>query len=186
MATTAIPEKIPDLWPDDIRADLRTPLAILRAQGNLLVRRTQGILEADVLTAQNEGSVQHNLDVIAPGVGYYRKTVIAARHQYDLPYPVTVISEAFVPKREFPAVPSPAVVRSLVLGAAPENEREAATQEEFINLVREVLQSGYVKAIVQSLVARTNEFQEMTKPPEQKDSTGPETATGNSENGPGK
>ncbi len=168
---------IPDLWPDDIRVDVLAPLVILRTQESNLRRRTQGILEGHVSTVEDNGLIYHKLDVFAPALGYSR-TVLAAKHGHDSPYPVTVISQAFVSKPK--AIPIPAMPFE-----RPDNERDAATEDEFIKLVREVLQSGHVKAIVQSLIARSNELRELLQPPEAP-SPAPEAAPGDAANGAGK
>jgi hypothetical protein len=43
------------------------------------------------------------------------------------------------------------------LGGPPPNERTAATQEAFIGLVKEVLQSPEVRGAIESLIAQSNE-----------------------------
>jgi hypothetical protein len=58
---------IPDLWSDDIKVDIVTPLAIFRAQTGSLHQRTKGLLEAEVRTTTGQsGRVRHQLVLIAP------------------------------------------------------------------------------------------------------------------------
>jgi hypothetical protein len=139
MATT-----IPNLWSDDISVDVLSPLAILRAQAAQLGRMTKGLLKAEVATTTGTNKwVQHQLDLMAPVLDYYRHRVLTARHHMDMVYPVTVDAECFNDPTGSPELGS---------------SREAPTEEEFIQLVRQALQSNEVKLVIQSLIARSNEF----------------------------
>ena len=136
---------IPDLWPDDIRVDVRTPLAILKTQASLLSSKTRGLLIAELLTTTTSTKqwIQYQLDIVAVPLKHYRVSILTARHRIDEVYPVTVHSRAF--------------------GHEPEYEeagnREATTEEEFITLLRFVLRSGLVRSLIQSLIVRVNEVQ---------------------------
>ncbi len=141
---------IPDLWSDDIRVDVLPPLVILRSQADLLASKTKGILESRVLTASEGTQDQHQLDLIAPALHHYRVTLLTARHAKDMVYPVKVRSQAFLPEHK----PGALVVSKSGFGP-PADQKEAATQDEFIALVREVLHSGYVRSLIQSLIARS-------------------------------
>ena len=153
---------IPDLWPDDIRVDLLTPLMILRTQAGLLSSKTQGLIIAEVRTTTTEKWVQHQLDLIAFPLDHYRMTLLTARHGIDAAYPVKVTCQGFVPKqRGFPSVPN--------FFEPPPNEREAATQEEFIALVREALRSDTIRSRIQSLIVRSNEARPTTSLPKDAD-----------------
>jgi len=143
---------IPDLWAERIRADVLPPAVILRAQESFLTKRTQGILEAKVFTVANESQLQHHLDLIAPALEHYRITLLTANHKREMVYPVTVTSEAFVKGSQSVVTAVKAEVNS-----PPANQRQATTQEEFIQLVREALHSNEVVGMMQSLIARSNE-----------------------------
>ena len=156
---------IPDLWPDDIRVDLLTPLMILRMQAGLLSSKTQGLIIAEVRTTTTDKWVQHQLDLIALPLDHYRVSLLTARHDIGGAYPVTVRSQGFVPKRE-PGPSSPtASIRAMF--EPPPDQREAATQEEFIDLVRQALRSDAIRSRIQSLIVRTNEAR--PNPPLSKD-----------------
>lgn len=144
---------IPDLWSDDIRVDVLTPLVILQSQEGFLEQKTQGILRADVATTTSGPLVQHQLDIVAPALKQYRKTLVTAKHHKDMVYPVTVRAESFLPEET--GVPAPIGVPFPL--EPPPDQREANTQDEFVDLVRQVFQSGRVKAMIQSLIARSNE-----------------------------
>jgi hypothetical protein len=144
---------IPDLWPDDLKVDVVPPVAVLRAQEGLLSRKRQGMLQARVSTVETERMVQHQLDVIAPGLGFYRQTVLSATHDRVMLYPVVVAADALAPRSS--EAPQPLFAGGVVEGQAL-NQREAASGEEFIRVVREVLQSDAVRALLSSLLARIN------------------------------
>ncbi len=157
MATT-----IPDLWSSDIQVDVLTPVAILRMQVSYFDKKTQGILQAGVSTTSTDDRHLHGLDLIAPLLDHYRKTLLTAEHRRDEAYPVVITSQALVPedkrsgkKPYFDEIEVPGGV-----GQVDPSRREANTQEEFIELVRQVLQSGTVRSLIQSLIARSNEVRE--------------------------
>ena len=136
---------IPDLWSEDIQIDVLPPVAILRAQENPLGRKTKGILEAKVMTTTSESEAQHQLDLIAPALSHYRKTLLTARHSFEMVYPVEVRAPCFEPDGS---------MREFMLS----KRNFAAGQEDFIQVVRKVLQSTETKAIIQSLISRSNEI----------------------------
>lgn len=156
-----MPATIPDLWSDDIKVDVVPPLAILRAQAGFLEQKTRGILQARVVSTTEFGrQEQHALDLIAPALNQYRKTLLVAKHPLDVLYPVIVRAESFSPpERWFPAQVGGAagVFQAMNPNSLKEDERRANTQDEFIGLVRDVLRSGYALSIIQSLIARSNE-----------------------------
>src|SRR4051812_45259929 len=120
MATT-----IPDLWPVDIKLDVLPPVAILKTQEGFLARKTQGLLQAKVSTVATDALVQHQLDLIAPGLNFYRERLLSATHAADTLYPVTVSAEAFDPPAQ-----SPYEKLAKVIPGPPglaRNQRQAAT-----------------------------------------------------------
>jgi hypothetical protein len=147
MSTT-----IPDLWSDDIRVDILTPLAILRAQEDLIGQKTQGILEGEVRTTSNDTWMLHQLGLIAPALNHYRVTLLTAKHRQDMVYPVSVTAPCFAPKPR-----SLLAIGAIRLPGQSPDQRDAATQEEFIELVRQVLHSDDVRASIQSLIALSND-----------------------------
>lgn len=155
---------IPDLWSDDIKVDVLPPLAILKAQEGLLARKTQGMLEAKLTTTEAGDLVQHQLDLIAPSLNFYRERLLTATHDRLRPYPVTVAAECFAPKMEVsqgtlaPIQQMGKALSEVHRALVPEAiQRKAATDAEFVQLVREVLQSAEVRALVSSLIARINQ-----------------------------
>jgi hypothetical protein len=145
---------IPNLWPNDIKATVASPLAILRAQGGYLEEQTKGILSAEVVTREEGEELLHAFNLVAPALDMYRHHILDAKHHKNLQYPVQVLSE--YPKRRRdgiqlpPLPPSPALDRLIVPPTAD-------SDDEFIALVGKILHSADVKALMASLVARSNE-----------------------------
>lgn len=145
---------IPDLWSEDINVNVLPPIAVLKTQESLLARKTQGMLQAKVTTTETDKLVQHSLDLIAPGLNFYRERLLSATHGREMLYPVTITSEAFAPQplnvtQALGAVFKRSLDPSVI-------QRRAATDEDFIQLVREVLHSEQVRALIHSLIARIN------------------------------
>jgi hypothetical protein len=153
---------IPDLWPNDIKAEVLPPIAVLKVQEGLLARRTQGLLQAKLTTTATENLVQHQLDLIAPSLNFYRERLLSATHDRVMLYPVIVTAGVFGPKPETPkgllGLTTP-VVESIIqrMSDLGLTQRRAATDEEFVQLVREVLQSEEVRALIHSLIARISQ-----------------------------
>lgn len=145
---------IPSLWPADIRADVRTPAAILRFQEGALSARTQGLLTAKLGTTWSEDQVEHALDIVAPPLHFYRAQILTARHAEDLPYPVTVTAAVF-----------PQQSPDLLDGPNTPGSRVAQSEDEFIELVRTVLASPSIRSLISSLIARINSDRETANPP---------------------
>ena len=146
---------VPDLWSEDIKVNVLPPIAVLKTQEGLLARKTQGMLQAKLTTTETETLVQHQLDLIAPGLNFYRERLLSATHDREMPYPVTVTAEAFAPHPLNVVQAVGAAIKRSVDPAVI--QRRAATDEDFIRLVREVLHSEQVRALIHSLIARINE-----------------------------
>ena len=149
-----MPSIIPNLWPNDIEVDVVPPVTILRAQASHLGPLTRGILEAEVTTVTANGDrLAHRLDLIAPALGDYRRTILTLTHNRDMFYPVTLEAECFRPKSKgLLGTPLSEVLTG-------EWRPLVATQNELIDRTRQVLQSVEVRSLIQSLIARSKEQQ---------------------------
>ncbi|HWG47140.1 MAG TPA: hypothetical protein VN688_30530 [Gemmataceae bacterium] len=137
-----MPDTIPNLWSPDIAQNVLPPLAILRTQAGFLGQMTKGLLRAEITSMKTEKWIQYQFDLHAPALGGYRHRLFAVGHEPDTFYPVTVEAECFA-------------------GPTTLNEPDfptAATQDEFLKLIGQVLQSREVRSIIQTLIARSNEF----------------------------
>lgn len=148
-----MPSAIPDLWPDEVAVtDVLTPSAIMRYQAGQLREKTKSLLEGEVQTAENEGWKLHSFDLLAPALNRYRYRLFSARHRKEMVYPVIV---------ESPCLESKATRNALLdaLGGAaiPLGQSEAATQQEFIDLIGKVLRSDHAKSVIQSLIAQSQD-----------------------------
>lgn len=78
-----------DLWPefgDD--EQLTTPLSILREQSSYLSKKTQGLLDGEVVTSTEEQYFFHNFNIVSSVLDYtYR--LFRVRHDITL-YPLKV------------------------------------------------------------------------------------------------
>ena len=153
-----MPATIPVLWSDDISVDVLSPIAILRAQAVPLMQKTKGLLQAEVETITSEsGRVQHQFDLVAPALNHFRRRILVATHQIDLVYPVVVEAECFEPVKRTGSIAANDALVFLSPNGLFENERRAATDQEFIKLVGEVFHSIEVRSLIASLIARSND-----------------------------
>jgi hypothetical protein len=160
MATT-----IPDQWPE-IDVNILTPQAILRYQASQLKKKTRGLLDAElsVTTVGSKSSLQ--LDLIAPALNGYRHRVLAARFETEMVYPATVWADCYEPPAGSLVKGDYSQPQILSLLRAPEpNYREASSEREFLGIVAEVLRSKEVRALIDSLIARSNEQKPVQEPP---------------------
>lgn len=135
---------ITSYWPDDIAATVLTPLAVLKIQAGTLSGKTHGVLDADVVPAQTPKQTALELRLVAPALLEVR-TILTASHATKEPYPVTVDAAVFKPADDEPR--------------AEDDWRPVAwTVQEFADLVKKVLQSNQTRAVIQSLIARSNEL----------------------------
>ena len=136
--------KIPNLWPvETVSVETISPLAILRIQAENLTRMTQGLLEGDIVTSSYAAQVQHSFDVVAPAINGYRHRILTITHDKSLIYPV------FFSTGDLGEEEANAQANSVILSAYSE--------AEFIKMLSNALQSGYVLSVVNSLIARSNE-----------------------------
>jgi hypothetical protein len=139
------------LWPPDIKADVQSPRTILDLQAKALSRQTNEVLLGEVQTSydKEKGTVFVSLDIVVPALNGLRRRLLTASHRTDMIYPVKVEAACFADGRlevdEFGRL------------RAPRNE--AASDNDFRDLLAKVLRSDEVKAIAVSLVARANEIQ---------------------------
>jgi hypothetical protein len=149
---------ITSLWPEDIKATVESPLDILKGQEAGLEQLTQGKLKAVVSSIESDHLVQHQLDLIAPKLNFYRERLLSLTHARDKMYPVIVRSEAFkvdswrVAKSggllHLPSVdPTTPFSQSLT-------ERKGTTDVELQDLIKVVLGSSFVRSLIASLIAQ--------------------------------
>lgn len=141
-----MPHVIPDLWPDDVAVSfVAAPLAILCYQASQLKLRTKGLLEAEVQTlkrGREKPLLGHSFDLIAPILNRYSYRLFTVEHDAEMVYPATVFAvDVGFSVDEFSSIPN----------------SSAATQEEFLQLIGQILKANRVRSVLQSLIARSNE-----------------------------
>jgi hypothetical protein len=129
-----------DLWSPEIRVDVLSPYTILQMQAGFLKKRTGGIIDAIVDKTENAESAEVTLDVVATALNHRERVLTAIYTAPNKPYPVKVEAIGIRDKRA-----------NLI------PYRWASTEEGFMNLLRESLQSEEMNTLIQSLIARTNE-----------------------------
>ena len=147
---------IPNLWPEEtVSVAAVSPLAILRIQAENLTRMTQGLLQGDIVTSSYTTRVQHSFDIVAPALNGYRHRILTITHDQSLIYPVFFSADEVEEGETDPQVNRLA--------------RSAFSEAEFIQMLSNALQSGYVRSVVNSLIARSNETRAEieTAPPKQ-------------------
>ncbi len=160
-----MPDILTSLWPEDIRVDVLSPLTILRVQAESLGKATRGILKGAIETESSEKQLQHRLVVVAPAYHGYRHTLITALHGLDLPYPVEVRAESLErsEKRDV-LVPS---MTDVIIGRKHYYETYfpvANDDAQMLKLVQEALRSGPTRALITSLIAKSNEVNARPSP----------------------
>lgn len=140
-------QRIPNLWSEkDVKVEVLSPVAILHTQAANLETMTKGLIEAEITMLSNErGETLYNLDLVAPALGGYRHRLFGISHKQDMVYPVKFVLES---TQTFPLF-------ARLNGKGEIAETEAA----FLEKLGEVLQSSTVNAVIQSLIARSNEVQ---------------------------
>lgn len=105
---------------------------------------TQGLIETHItVTTGDKGEAVYQLDIVAPALGGYRHRLVAISHLKDMVYPVKFIL-------------SPDQDMGLTWLIA---NSIAATEAIFLEKLGQVLQSKEVNAVIQSIIARSNEIQ---------------------------
>ncbi len=164
---------IPSMWPDDIKADVLPPIAILRSQAEKIRDLTQSILFAEVTTTTGHDDFSvHRLELVAPRLGDRRYGVLSVTHRTDF-YPLVMEADCFRPRTLDVQKVRKQALESLAsswMGVdvrthiptrswpPPDDWRPVvADQEEFFLRIGEVLRSMEVRSVISSMIASSNE-----------------------------
>jgi len=141
------------LWSNQIRPKILTPRAILRAQAEALAKQTGGLLLAEIKDNQREnGMVELDFSFVVPALGGYRHWILTVGDKTDLPYPSMVDAQIFRGSGSQPNLQH-ALEKRVFIAC----EYRANSDDEFIELVSQVLTSSSVLSVAQSLIARASE-----------------------------
>jgi hypothetical protein len=148
-----MPTVIPDLWGDSVSPDIITPTMILNAQAEQLSRKSKGYIRAELDKEPTEHFTTLAFDVIAPGARYLRRRLFQIRFENDLVYPATVSTDFYF---DYLAGGKRGAVQTN-FDESTSCEAVAYTQDDFIQIIKSVLQSQHVMSTIQSLIALSNE-----------------------------
>jgi len=132
---------IPVLWPE-ISVNAVTPAAVLRVQAASLERVTKGLLIGRVSSGEAGEQEYLNLDVYAPALELTQR-IVTITCKKGSPYPATVQWE-----------PQRLTVNSMLGPKHPQASSDAELEE----ILGQAFGSSRVKAILHSLIARSNEL----------------------------
>lgn len=150
-------ETVKSLWPPQIRPSIMSPLTILQAQADALIRQTGGVLSADIKRREEEDKLVLTFDIVVPALGDYRHRILVLAHGREMAYPSVIDAEIFRPMglasvREFIEAH-----QGVLLGGTKKPVNRADSDQELVDLVAKVLQSPEVLSAAQSLIARASE-----------------------------
>ncbi len=143
-------------WPEDIDVDVLSPREILQMQVDALGEITKGLVTAEVTESVDpkDQRVWLRLTMVAPALGNYRREILTVGYAADLYYPARVDADCF--RGRLDTEIREMVQKTASLWLAP-GEPVAATDRELEALVKVVLRSNEVKAVLASLLAKSKE-----------------------------
>lgn len=123
-----------DLWGNiAVDTELKLPVAVLKAQAELLERKTDGILRVELNPFKPTGKelVGYAFNIIAPELSNYVFKVMTISHPTVLLYPVRVVDQT------------------------SKADNSCITEEEFISNVRRILSSEVVHKAILALITQS-------------------------------
>ena len=120
-----------DLWGDIVSETVRTPLTILKEQGALLERKTNGILTVDINSSSSQESFKHNFYLRSATLNY-TYFLLSIRHSIEI-YPIYI---------EFDS-------------GHTREEKLAQNEEDFTNDLRNILQSTKTQKVISALLSQS-------------------------------
>ncbi len=109
---------------------IKTPLSIVREQGNLLTQSTKGILKGHVKIDSQGDEISFSLSIIATQLNQYKYEILQAEHDIKI-YPVSVYS-------------------------SNEGEWSACEDEaSFLARIKSILSSSETRRVIESLLSQS-------------------------------
>jgi hypothetical protein len=122
------------LWSPEIKPEVLSPRSILESQAESLREQSGGLLAAELKVSKDtDGAVTLALEMHAPSLQEHRHRVLTARYFAERIYPCHIDANG---------------LRSAEV---------AHSADEFLELLRQVLHSGEVKSLAQSLISRVSD-----------------------------
>jgi hypothetical protein len=116
-----------DLWGDIITEPIRTPQLILKEQGALLERKTNGILTVEVHSASIDNGFRHEFKIKSSNMNYLY-AAFTVRHPIEI-YPVDLHTEEII--------------------------YHAKDEEAFMTSLKKILQSEKIQKVIRSLISQS-------------------------------
>lgn len=143
-----------DLWPEGIETNrVKSPVTILREQGSLLGQKTKNLVQGEVMESSGrENLFVYSFFIVAPALSHYRYKLFTIRHDVSL-YPVRVDVE----DRIFDEIDSQFQTgRSDPDGEPLLSYLQADSEENFLELLREIFKSQKAIQVVTSLLSQSD------------------------------
>ncbi len=162
-----------DLWPEDIGVKpvkQRAPVMILREQASLLGQKTQNLIKGSVhqkSNIQEHGRLDYSFNILAPTLDNYRYNLFSITHEIEL-YPAEISPDDEIFKQIKPDMWEK---RESQIDSDMWDEHEANvritvnSEEEFITVLRKILNSEKTKKVIDSLLALLD-FAPASPPPD--------------------
>jgi hypothetical protein len=150
-----------NLWPQ-ININTLSPKTILTKQVENFRKASQGVLDAALSTVTGtDDYIIYHLDILSNDS---RFRILTATRRKNF-YPIVIEADCFRPKKrnsELGSLISDIVLQTKVSMSdswPPEADwrKIAWDQEQFVKAIQEVLNSGEVRSIIESLIAQRNE-----------------------------
>jgi hypothetical protein len=158
-----------DLWPDTFSfEELNAPVSLLREQASLLGKKTKNLVQANVRQDKSgPGAFAYSFFLVALSLNYQYK-LFEIHHDVSL-YPVVVIIESdilMMVSANFERVRATHLRLEDIATAMVDLDRESDTsrlqgvrvhsEEEFVNLLRQILNSAKTVRIISALLAQVD------------------------------
>lgn len=161
-----------DLWPEDIGPipDLKSPVTILREQASLLGKKTNNLVEAEVVQLESviseEKEFSYAFLIVAPALDNYRYKLFTISYGINL-YPVTINVDkdiqAEIPptaeeRREI--VKSGRVFTDLREEIGIKRKLVAESEDEFVEILKKIFSAKKTKRVIGALLSMISYGQE--------------------------
>lgn len=151
-------DTMPNLWAHSpLSPSIKTPLAILRAQTAPLAQATQGLLRGEVTVTPVGEKTVLTFDVIAPSLNNYRRRLVTVEHTQDEIYPAKITGNGLKDTYQETDSFSFAMIPRTKTVSRNVESKTAYSEDDFVKIIQELLQAPVTTALLQSLIARSNE-----------------------------
>ena len=146
---------LPQMWPEEIRAEVRSPSSILTEVAGSLTSRTRNLLAGEVRrTSDEKGRTVLVFDIVVPALDDFRQRVLSLTYNESRIYPVFVDAES-VNATTMEMIQEATSLPEAFGGPRTKPRNRADSDSELIGLIQSVNRS--LVPTVQSLIARAND-----------------------------